>query len=38
MEQGKLNEAVEAYQTIMDQRPGPQAYSRAAHIHWLKAI
>lgn len=36
MEQGKLDEAVEAYQTMMDQKPGPQAYTRAAHLRWLK--
>jgi tetratricopeptide (TPR) repeat protein len=36
MEQGNLEEAIIAYQKMMDQRPGPQAYSRAAHIRWLK--
>ena len=36
MEQGKLDDAVTAYQAMMDQRPSPQAYSRAAHIRWLK--
>ena len=36
MEQGKLDEAVTAYQAMMDQKPSPQAYSRAAHIRWLK--
>ncbi|MGQ0657771.1 MAG: tetratricopeptide repeat protein [Chromatiales bacterium] len=36
MEQGKLDEAVGAYQSMMDQKPGPQAYSRAAHIRWLR--
>ena len=36
MEQGRLNEAIDAYQKMMDQKPGPQAYSRAAHIRWLK--
>ncbi len=36
MEQGKLDEAVVAYQSMMDQKPGPQAYSRAAHLRWLK--
>lgn len=35
MEQGKLDAAVQAYQAMMDQRPGPQAYSRAAHVRWL---
>lgn len=36
MEQGKLDEAIDAYQNMMDQKPGPQAYSRAAHVRWLK--
>jgi tetratricopeptide (TPR) repeat protein len=36
MEQGKLDEATLAYQKMMDLRPGPQAYSRAAHVRWLK--
>lgn len=36
MEQGQLGEAAGAYQTMMDQRPGPQAYSRAAHLRWLR--
>lgn len=36
MEQGKLDEAILAYQKMMDLRPGPQAYSRAAHVRWLK--
>ena len=36
MEQGRLTEAVVAYQDMMDQKPGPQAYSRAAHVRWLK--
>jgi tetratricopeptide (TPR) repeat protein len=36
MEQGNLDEAIAAYQHMMDQRPGPQAYSRAAHVRWLK--
>ncbi len=35
MEQGKLTQAVDAYQRMMDQKPGPQAYSRAAHVRWL---
>ncbi len=35
MEQGKLAEAAEAYQAMMDQRPGSQAYIRAAHLRWL---
>lgn len=36
MEQGKLDEAADAYQAMMDQRPGPQAYTRAAQLRWLK--
>ena len=36
MEQGKLDDAVAAYQAMMDQKPSPQAYIRAAHIRWLK--
>lgn len=36
MEQGRLNESVDAYQNMMNQRPGPQAYSRAAHLRFLK--
>lgn len=35
MEQGKLDQAVEAYQAMMDLRPGPEAYSRGAHVRWL---
>jgi tetratricopeptide (TPR) repeat protein len=36
MEQGKLTEAAAAYQEMMDQKPGPPAYTRAAHLRWLK--
>jgi tetratricopeptide (TPR) repeat protein len=36
MEQGKIDESVMAYQKMMDLRPGPQAYGRAAHVRWLK--
>lgn len=36
MEQGHLLEAEKAYQAMIDQRPGPQAYMRAAHMRWLK--
>jgi len=36
MEQGKLDAAVSAYQAMMDQKPSPQAYNRAAYIRWLK--
>jgi tetratricopeptide (TPR) repeat protein len=36
MEQGKLDEALVAYQAMMDQKPSPPAYSRAAHMRWLR--
>src|SRR5436190_3063241 len=36
MEQGKLNEAVEAYQQMMNLKPDLRAYARAAHMRWLK--
>lgn len=36
MEQGKLDEAVAAYQRMVDLRPDLQSYSRVAHIRWLK--
>jgi len=36
MEQGKLADAVDAYQRMIDQKPTPEAYSRAAHMRWLK--
>jgi len=36
MEQGKLNEAVEAYQGMMNLKPDLHAYARAAHMRWLK--
>ncbi len=36
MEQGRLDEAAVAYQQMMDIRPDPHAYSRAAHLRWLK--
>ena len=36
LERGKLDEAIEAYQEMMDQKPSPQAYSRSAHARWLK--
>jgi tetratricopeptide (TPR) repeat protein len=36
MEQGKLNEAVDAYQRMIDLKPDLHAYARAAHIRWLK--
>jgi tetratricopeptide (TPR) repeat protein len=36
MEQGRLNESIDAYQKMVDLKPGPQAYARIAHIRWLK--
>src|SRR5215472_2805641 len=36
MEQGKLGEAVEAYQRMMNLKPDLRAYARAAHMRWLK--
>ncbi len=36
MEQGQLDAAIKAYQQMMDQKPGPQAYSRAAQVRWLR--
>jgi tetratricopeptide (TPR) repeat protein len=36
IEQGKTDEAALAYQKMMETRPGPQAYGRAAHLRWLK--
>lgn len=36
MEQGRLNDAVDAYQKMIDLKPGPFSYSRVAHVRWLK--
>jgi tetratricopeptide (TPR) repeat protein len=36
MEQGKLNDAVEAYQRMMNLKPDLHAYARAANMRWLK--
>jgi len=36
MEQGKLNDAADAYQQMMDLKPDLHAYARAAHMRWLK--
>lgn len=35
MEQGRLAEAVPAYQRMMNLRPDLHAYARAAHVRWL---
>jgi tetratricopeptide (TPR) repeat protein len=36
MEQGKLKDAFEAYQRMMNLKPDLHAYARAAHMRWLK--
>ena len=36
MEQGRLAEAVSAYQRMVDLRPDLQSYSRVAYMRWLK--
>ncbi len=35
MEQGRLKEAIVAYQTMVDLRPDLQSFSRIAHVRWL---
>ena len=35
MEQGRIREAVVAYQSMVDIRPDLQSYSRIAHVRWL---
>ena len=36
MEQGRLAEAADAYQKMIDIKPFYQSYTRAAHLRWLK--
>ena len=36
MEQGRLEEAADAYQKMVDLKPDMQAYARIAHYRWLK--
>jgi tetratricopeptide (TPR) repeat protein len=36
MEQGRLDEAADAYQKMVDQKPDLEAYARIAHYRWLK--
>lgn len=36
MEQGRLKEAVGAYQKMIELRPDLQSYTRVAHMRWLK--
>jgi len=33
---GRADEAAHAYQAMLDLKPDPQGYARAAHIRWLK--
>ena len=33
---GRVDEAAEAYQTMIDLKPDPQGYARVAHIRWIK--
>ena len=35
IDQGKIREAVNAYQKMVDLRPDLQSYARAAHVRWL---
>jgi tetratricopeptide (TPR) repeat protein len=36
MEQGRVAEAAEAYQKMIDLKPFYQSYTRAAHVRWLR--
>jgi tetratricopeptide (TPR) repeat protein len=36
LEQGRLSEAAEAYQKMIDLKPFFQSYTRAAHVRWLR--
>ena len=36
MEQGQLDEAIGAYQKMLDLKPGFESFIRAAHMRWLK--
>lgn len=36
MEQGKLGEAAEVLQRLVNVKPGAQSFSRIAHVRWLK--
>jgi len=33
---GRVDEAAEAYQTMIDLKPDPQGYARVAHVRWIK--
>src|SRR5258708_9966480 len=36
MEQGRLDQAIEAYQKMLNLRPDLHSYSRGAHVRWLR--
>ncbi len=36
VDQGKLGDAIAAYQQMVNMKPGLQSYSRVAHVRWLK--
>ena len=36
MEQGRVSEAADAYQRMIDLKPFYQSYTRAAHLRWIK--
>jgi tetratricopeptide (TPR) repeat protein len=36
LELGRVDAAVDAYQQMLDSRPDPQGYARAAHLRWVK--
>ena len=36
MEQGRLTDAIPAYQTMLNLKPGFESFVRAAHMRWLK--
>ena len=36
MEQGRLAEAIDAYQKMIEMKPDAQGYARVAHVRWLK--
>ncbi len=36
MEQGRLSDAIQACQQLVNLKPGVEAYSRIAHLRWLK--
>ena len=35
LDQGRVEEAIAAYERVMAERPGPEAYSRAAHVRFI---